>query len=155
MKEKKYCYKIKRTYLKLENLKKFGFDKFIDESTEEIFWAKRILIDKDSTIGKFLKSQLEMIYLKGGEKYKKELLDSGYEFDQEGKLVLNQAFTSGLAAQLCVSLNNSDSDKGCLFINVDGMEWHETEILDESVFKDIEILKSNKVIYEKRIRNLD
>ncbi len=151
MGKRQYCFKIKRNWLKLERLKKFGFDLFLDPETNEGFWAKKLNLELECSISKFLKAQLEMIYSKGGEKYKKELLDSGYEFDTNGKLVINEAFTSGLNAELCVSINASDSDKGCLFINIEGMEWHEEEILRECAPDIINTLLENHVIYRKRI----
>lgn len=148
---RRYCYKIKRGFFKAEKLKKFGYDLYLpeDNSDKDVFWAKGIRVPVDSPVGKWVARGLEKIYM-SGEKWKKELENEGYSFDEKGKMIINDKFLSGLVGQLCVAAVGDNA--GCLFINMEGVEFYDVNVLDESVPLEIMNLVTNKVVYKKRIR---
>ena len=155
---KKYCYKIKRNYLKRKpnnayskaKIESYGFLPYTSEDEEdtEIIFAKSLKLSVDSSIAQWMKHDLEKIHNKGDEKWLKELENSGYEFDEEGHLIYTEAFLSGLNVQLCIS--NQRPYNGCLFINVGGTtEFYEKDTLDECAASDMILLLSNDVAYKK------
>lgn len=147
-KNNEYCYKIKHAWLKKQRLKNLGYKLYSDEY-DNLYWAKNINLSPISLIAQDLKKQVELIFKKGGEEYKKIILESGFEFDLNDNLIINDAFLNGLKAQLCVSINNFDSDRNVLFINIDGMEWYNISYVNDACKDEIEKLLKAKVIYKK------
>lgn len=163
---KKYCYKVKFNYLKVDDMnaykkaliEQYDFSPMYEELDEGISswaqgWAKSISIKSDSSIGKWLKKNVEGIYKKVKDipdsKWKKEILESGYEFDAEGNLIENEITREDVQAQLCIMATGDF--KGMLFINVGGaMEIYEAETLLECVPEEINKLVNDKVAYLRR-----
>lgn len=167
---KEYCYKIKCGYIKVKDnnayakpkIEKFGFrpmqEVFKNEAGEETYcwaegWAKTIKLPKNCPVAKWVRANIENIYKqekdKEDSKWLKELLDSGYEFDEEGKLIENEKYLSGLEAQLCIMF--SGEYRGVLFINAGGsVEFYDANVLIGSAFGDIMKLIKAGAIYKKR-----
>lgn len=165
-----YCYKVKHSYIKVKEnnayakpkIEKFGFkpmqEIYKNEAGEETYcwaegWAKTIKLSPKSPVAKWVRENIESIYKKEKENadstWLKELLDAGYEFDEEGNLIQNEKYLSGLEAQLCVMF--SGEYRGILFINAGGtVEFYDSNVLVGSAFGDIMRLVKAGVIYKKR-----
>lgn len=163
---KMYCYKVKWSYLKVKENNAYAHAKIEDFGFAPIFqqfdegpaswaggWAKKIEIAHDTQIGKWLKKNIEGIYKseKGKEdsKWLKELLDTGYEFDEEGHLIENEMVKKPTSAELCIMKDGSLH--GTLFINIGGtMEIYDKDVLLETCPGDVNELLSKGAIYQKR-----
>ena len=167
---KEYCYKFKFSVIKVKEnnayakplIEKFGFkpmqEVFTNEAGEETYcwaegWAKNIKVDAKSAVAKWVKKSIEDIYAKEREKldskWIKQILEAGYEFDENG-LVENEKYLSGLEAQLCVMATGPY--KGVLFINMGGsVEFYDSKTLISSAFEDVMQLERANVIYKKRL----
>lgn len=165
---KTYCYKFKPSVIEVEEnnayakplIEKYGFrpvqEDFTDEKGNPIsswtgIWAKKIEINKNSSIAKWVKRKIEKIYKKEKEipdsKWIKELNDSGYQFDEKGKLLENSKYLEGLGGQLCVS--HDEPYAGVLYISMDGCaEFYNTNALDEACKKEINALLKDRVIFQ-------
>lgn len=160
---KQYCFKIKYGYLKLKDnnayskakIENYGFYMYVpeNEDDEDIFWAKNLKLDKNCSIAKWVKKDTEKIYQKEKENqdshWVKEILEAGYEFNEDGTLIENEKFEEGLNVQLCIAATGPYH--GTLFINMGGLvEFYDSEVLLECAPQDIEYLLSNGVAYKKR-----
>jgi len=174
---REYCYKFKTNIIKVKEnnayahplIEKYGFKPVQQEYENETglkayywneSWAKTIKIGPQSVVAKWLKKNVENIYK--AEKKKKEetgepskwyteIRESGYDFDDEGNLIENKAFLSGLEGQLCVMATGEM--RGVLFINMSGcVEFYDSKTLDSSATEDIEALVKAGVIYKKRLK---
>lgn len=158
--KKEYHYKVKRNWLKMDTTKyeprakiqDFGFEPFIpDEGSEEgVYWAKPITVGVDTKIAGWIKHQMEKIYQKGGEEWANEILQQGFEFNEQENLIINDAFLDSLKGQLCISVNRGEYDFACLFINLEGTEWGSCEFLDDALKEEVEKMLSAGMIYKKR-----
>ena len=169
---KEYCYKVKSNYIKIDLrnaykrplIEKFGFmpmqEEFEDPETgKKVYswaegWAKAIKLPANSPVAKWVRSNIENIYKKEKDnpdsKWLKEILDSGYEFDAEGKLIENEKYVMNLDAQLCI-MHTGDLH-GTLFINLGGtVEFYDSNALIGSAFEDVMQLIKADVIYKKRL----
>jgi len=171
---KEYCYKFKFNVIKVKEnnayakplIEKYGFspmqEVYTNEAGEETYcwaegWAKNIKIDSNSLVAKWVKKNIEDIYAKEKEKenskWRDSILEEGYEFDEEGKLIENEKYLSGLEAQLCVMATGDL--RGVLFINMGGaVEFYDAKTLISSAFEDVMQLERADAIYKKRL-NLD
>ena len=174
---REYCYKFKSNFIKVKEnnayahplIEKYGFMPVQEESEDEggvktyfwnESWAKTIKIDPKSVVAKWLKKNVENIYIKElavekekGEpsKWLTEIRNSGYEFDEVGNLIENEAFLSGLEGQLCVMVTGEM--RGVLFINMSGcVEFYDSNTLISSAFEDVMQLERAGAIYKKRLR---
>lgn len=167
---KKYCYKVKHGFLKdhdgYSKIEEFGFARIMEEfepkeegGEKTIEWTKGwaipITLAHDTVIGNFLKSETEKIYSKEKDKkdskWLKELSDSGYDFDADGKLIENEKVKEPVEAQVCIFAEGELS--GTLFISVGGfLEFYDVDELNAHVKDIIDLLDKNKVIYQKRLR---
>ena len=169
---KEYCYKFKHNVIKVKEnnayakplIEKYGFkpmqDVYTNEAGEETYcwaegWAKNIKVDSKSLVAKWVKKSIEDIYAKEKEKenskWRDSILEEGYEFDEEGKLVENEKYLSGLEAQLCVMATGEMS--GVLFINMGGaVEFYDSKTLISSASEDVMQLEKAGAIYKKRLR---
>lgn len=174
---REYCYKFKSNFIKVKEnnayahplIEKYGFKPVQQEYENETglkayywaeCWAKTIKIDPKSVVAKWLKKNVENIYK--AEKKKKEetgepskwyteIRESGYDFDDEGNLIENKAFLSGLEGQLCVMATGEM--RGVLYINMSGcVEFYDSKTLISSAFADIMRLTKAGAIYKKRLR---
>lgn len=169
---KKYCYKFKHAYLKLDSRnaykrprieKELGFMPIMEdiETGGQYWaegWARTIAIPHDSSVGKWLKKNVESIYKAEMKKVAKKGFDSkwldsikesGYEFDAEGNLVENEKSKEDVPAQLCVMYTGPFH--GQLFVNIgDGIEFYESKAVSECAPDIIQNLLANGAIYEKR-----
>lgn len=168
---KEYCYKVKSNYIKIDFknaykrplIEKFGFmpmqEEYEDpEGGKRISWAegwaKMIKLPANSPVARWVRSNIENIYKKEKDnpnsKWLKEILDSGYEFDAEGKLVENAAYVDNLDAQLCIM--HTGELHGTLFINLGGtVEFYDSNALLGSAFEDVMQLIKADVVYKKRL----
>lgn len=147
-----YVYQIEHKFKRnMDVLRKYGFEKYVDEDGEEIIYAKRIVLPIESSIVTHLKTVFERIYKSANEEEKKEFED--YSFTKNGKLKLTKNVKKEFSeCQLCVSVN-SDVGKYTLFINApDKIEYYSVDVLDECVKDIIEQLKQEKIIYKKKAR---
>ena len=165
---KQYCYKVKWDFLKIKEnnayahakIENFGFEPIFQEFDEGPAswvggWAKRIEIAYETKIGQWLIKNIEGIYKaekdKEDSKWVKELLETGYEFDEEGHLIINDLIKKPTLAELCIM--KEGSYHGTLFINIGGaMEIYDKDILLEACPDVINELMENKVVYVKRLR---
>ena len=165
---KMYCFKVKWPLLKVKEdnayvhakIEEFGFEPIFQEFDEGPAswvggWAKKIMIAHDSKIGQWIKSNIESIYKaekeKEDSKWKKEILESGYEFDAEGKLIENAKLKEPTSAELCIM--KEGYNHGTLFINLGGsIEFYSVDTLRDCCPGDIAELETAHVIYEKRLR---
>ena len=168
-----FCYKVKHTYIKVKEnnayakpkIEKFGFmpmqEVAIDEGGVETHywaegWAKTISFTADCPVAKWIKSNIESIYKaetekEGDSKWLGDILEAGYEFDDQGKLIENEKFLSGLNGQLCIMATGNYH--GTLFISLSGaIEFYDARTLDVTCKEEIDKLLAAGVIYEKRLR---
>ena len=168
---RKYCYKVKFNYLKVNKdsayshagIEKFGFSPIMEEFEEGALawgegWAKPVTLSHESVVGRWIKGNIESIYkaekkaeAEKGEasKWLKEIIEGGYEFDADGKLIENEKAKEDIQVQLCVMATGSL--KGLLFINVGGaMELYDAETLSVSVPAEIKELEDANVVFRKR-----
>ena len=168
---KEYCYKVKSNYLKVDEhnaykkpkIEQFGFmpiqETYEDENGDKYYvwaegWAKIIKLPANCSVAKWVRSNIESIYKqekdKADSKWLKEILDSGYEFDEDGKLIENEQYLNNLDAQLCIM--HTGELHGTLFINLGGsVEFYDSNALLGSAFEDVMQLIKAKVIYKKRL----
>ena len=168
---KEYCYKVKSNYIKVDErnaykkpkIEEFGFmpiqEEFEDENGLKGFfwaegWAKNIKLPASSPVAKWVRSNIESIYKKEKDnaesKWLKEILESGYEFNEEGKLIENEQYLNNLDAQLCIM--HTGELNGTLFINLGGtVEFYDSKALLGSAFGDVMKLIRAGVVYKKRL----
>ena len=167
---KEYCYKVKSNYIKIDEknaykkplIEQFGFmpiqEEFEDENGNKTYgwaegWAKKITLPPKSPVAKWIKANIESIYKKeseqeGDSKWLGEILEAGYEFDEDGKLIENDQYLNNLDAQLCIMYTGELS--GTLFINLGGsVEFYDTRAVIGSAFGDVMRLIKANVIYKK------
>ena len=168
---KEYCYKVKSNYIKVDEknaykkplIEQFGFmpiqEEYEDEEGNKYYiwaegWAKNIKLPPKSPVAKWIKGNIESIYKKesekegGDSKWLNEILEAGYEFDEEGKLVENEQYLNNLDAQLCIMHTGELS--GTLFINLGGsVEFYDSKALLGSAFADVMRLIKADVVYKK------
>lgn len=176
---KEYCYKFKSNFIKVKEnnayahplIEKFGFKPVQQEFENEVglksyywaeCWAKTITFDSSAVVAKWLKKNVENIYKneksrvekepeKGPSKWLEEIINSGYEFDEDGHLIENEAFLSGLNGQLCVMATGKMA--GVLYINLSGcVEFYDSNTLISSAFEDIMQLESAGAIYKMALK---
>ena len=167
---KRYLYKFKHEYLKLhENnaykrpkIEKLGFKPIMEGEEGNLYWAegwaKSITISHNSSIGDWLKKNVESIYKaemkkiadkKFDSKWLEEIKKSGYEFDSDGNMIDNEKSKEDIPAQLCVMFTGSLH--GTLFINVgNGLEFYESTTLDECAKDEVAALLEAGAIYKKK-----
>lgn len=179
--QKFYCYKVKHSYIKIREdnayvhakIEKFGFEPMFvsDENGDENRywaegWAKTIRLKHNSGIGMWIKKNIEQIYAaenkriaeekeKKGEpvesKWVNEILEGGYEFDEDGMLIDNEESTKDVEAQLCIMATGDM--KGVLFINVGGaMEIYNSDTLLKDASEEVLNLITLGVVYKKRLK---
>jgi hypothetical protein len=170
---KKYCLQVKWDFLKIKEtyggmharIEDFGFapifEEFEDENGIKVQewqkgWAQSITCPHDSIVGRWIKTNIENIYAKEKEKedskWIKEILEAGYEFDSENKLIENDKAKEDIHAQLCVM---AEGDlRGLLFINVGGaLELYDAETIKSVVGEGVLGLVEAKAIYDKRFHD--
>lgn len=172
---KMYCYKFKHGILKIRGkeyaharIEEFGFKPIFSDFEEDLGgervihhewekgWGKTVLAKYNSPVGMWIKNNIESIYKqekdKEDSKWIKSILESGYEFDENGKIIENDIVRKDIECQLCVMLDYHELS-GCLFLNVGGtLEFYDTETLDKSVPEEIIRLIGQDVIYKKRLK---
>ena len=163
---KKYCYKFKHNYLKIDDgnaykaplIEKFGFKPVQEGEEGEYYWtgvwAKTVDVDKKSSVAKWVKRSIENIYKKeknvADSRWIKEILEAGYEFDDDGKLVENPHYLEGLTGQLCV--DSEGNYAGTLYLNMSGcIEFYDSEALIGACFKDVMQLIRAEAVYKIRL----
>lgn len=166
---KEYCYKVKHSLLKVEYkgiyykkplIENYGFypvqQDFTNEKGETVqewtgIWAKKIEFSKDCGVAKWLKRNIEGIYKKEKEikdsKWVKDILESGYEFDDEGNLIENEAFLSGLNGLLCI--DSEGAQASTLYIDLSGcVAFYDLKTIVDAVPNEVEKLLAEDVIYK-------
>lgn len=164
---KKYCYKFKYNYIKIDEdnaykkplIEKYDFKPVQEGENGEYYWtgvwAKTVNIDKKSAVAKWVKRNIENIYKKEKEvtdsKWIKEILEAGYEFDDDGKLVENPHYLEGLTGQLCV--DSEGELAGAIYLNMSGcVEFYDSDALIGACFADIMKLIKTDAIYKTVLR---
>ena len=163
---KKYCYKFKSNFLKVDEgnayvrplIEKFGFEPVQEGEEGEYYWtgiwAKTVNVDKKSSVAKWVKRSIENIYKKEREvtdsKWIKEIKEAGYEFDDDGKLLENPHYLEGLTGQLCV--DSGGNYAGTLYLNMSGcIEFYDSEALIGACFEDVMKLIRAEAVYKVRL----
>lgn len=166
----RYYYNVKWNYLKTKSnnaysrakIEDFGFSPVVEDidgfTSWTGAWAKKLTLPFDCTIGKWIRGEIEQIYKSELKKEKetgetstwlKSIRENGYEFDEEGHILENDASRQDVSAELCVFIDGPF--KGTLFINVGALvEIYDSVSLTENAPKEVEELLKNNVIYKKK-----
>lgn len=162
MKRKKvtYVYKLKAKYRKHpELLIDYGFQYYESDEKDVRVFALPITLTQDNPLFTQCVRFIEHIYEQATtEEREKDF--AGFEFRKElqvnqqnvDRLVLTDEIIKELsAAQLCVSINEKDSDKTLLFVNspIQNIYYH-FKTVEDCAPELIKKLKEDKVIYARR-----
>ena len=157
---KTYIYKLVSKYFKHpELLLEYGFNYYTDEEQEMEIFAYPIALSQDNPLFIQCVRFFEHCYMQATTEEREELFQ-GYEFKQEllpnqknvERLVLTDEVVKEFSqAQICVTVNKREKDKGILFVNSPIQNtYYNYETVRGCAPDLIEKLLKDKVVYARR-----